>query len=37
MPGLRFLPRPVGADLDEEAGARAGEEFPHQRLLAPIG
>src|SRR6266851_9024346 len=34
MPGLRFLLRPVGADLDEETGARGAEKLAHQLLLA---
>ena len=37
VPGLGFLLRAVGADLDEEAGARASEKFLHELLLASIG
>src|SRR5436190_7910928 len=37
MPGLRFLLRPIGADLDKEARLRAAEKLPHKLLLAPLG
>jgi hypothetical protein len=36
MPGLRFLLRPIGADLDEEARPGATEKLPNEHLLAAL-
>ena len=36
VPGLRFLLRPIGADLDKEARPRAAEKLPNEYLLAAL-
>ena len=36
MPSLRFLLRPIGADLDKEARPRAAEKLPNEHLLAAL-
>jgi hypothetical protein len=36
MPGLRFLLRPIGADLDKEARRRAAEKLANEHLLAAL-